>query len=55
MSKHTNHDFTRLALALGLQPVEAARLILDQQRQGRQIPRWLRRAARSIERRSSAA
>ena len=55
MSKHTHHEFKQLAHALGLLPVDAARLVLDQQRQGKQVPRWLRRAARAIDRRSSPA
>jgi hypothetical protein len=53
MTKHTTQDFTQLAQAFGLQPVDAARHILDDARLGKQVPRWLRRAARAITRTDS--
>jgi hypothetical protein len=54
MSKRNGQEFTQLVQVLGVQPVDAARRILEEARLGRQVPRWLRRAARAITRRASA-
>jgi hypothetical protein len=54
-SRRKSPDFTLLAAALGLQPIDAARRILDEERAGRKAPRWVRRAARSITRRASGS
>ena len=53
MSKRNHQEFTQLALAFGTNEIDAAKHILDQERAGRQLPRWLRRAARAIARRAS--
>jgi hypothetical protein len=54
-SRRKSPDFKLLAEALGLQPIDAARHVLEQERLGRKAPRWVRRAARSISRRASSA
>ena len=55
MSKRNGQELTQLVQVLGVQPVDAARRILEEARLGRQVPRWLRRAARSITRRASGS
>lgn len=54
-TKRNHHDFTRIAQALNVCPIEAAKHVLDAARSGKQLPRWMRRAARSITRRASAS
>jgi hypothetical protein len=55
MSKNNSQDFNQLAIAFGLDPVDAARHILERERLGKQVPRKLRRAARAITRRHSGS
>lgn len=52
-TQRTRYDFVQLAQAFGINEVVAARRILDEARLGKQVPRWLRRAARAISRRAS--
>jgi hypothetical protein len=54
-SRHTSGEFTQLAEAFGLNVIDAANHVLELARQGRQLPRWMRRAARTITRRARAA
>jgi hypothetical protein len=53
MSKHGKRDCKQVAQFLGVQPLDAARRILEAERAGKQVPRRLRRAARAIVRGAS--
>ncbi len=56
MSKQrTKQDFEQLAHALGVHPIDAAKHVLDEVNLGRKPPRWVRRAARAITRRTQGA
>jgi hypothetical protein len=54
-SKRTNQEFMQLAQALDLSPISAAEIVMDKVRLGKKLPRWMRRAARSLTRRAQAS
>lgn len=55
MSKRNSQEFSQLAHHFGVEPVDAAKRILKEARLGRQVPRWLRRAARALTRKAPPA
>jgi hypothetical protein len=54
-SNRKSPDFSRIALAMGVHPLDAANQVMEAARAGKQPPRWMRRAAKALTRRSHSS